>query len=201
MWAQAAGYAQPGFTFENVPLDDLDATLTWGQSSTTPGEIFDFQNNSVSILPSSLGRGRTYFVIEYQLDVRRDRGRRDDEPRYPPPECHRGRCICANHHTTLLQQQHGRIHSRVLPPHRKHATTHCHVIQLLILSRCRTFPLLAPHVSCRLSVYVFVLTEFKALTNASSLPSPQSDGSVNGFLGFANPEVAPSSFVSVGALT
>jgi hypothetical protein len=123
MWAQAAGYAQPGFTFENVPLDDLDATLTWGQSSTTPGEIFDFQNNSVSILPSSLGRGRTYFVIEYQLDVWRDSGRGSVEPGYPPPKCHRDGCIRASHHATLLQQQHGCIHSRVLPPNRKHATT------------------------------------------------------------------------------
>jgi hypothetical protein len=54
-------------------------------------------------------------------------------------------------------------------------------------------------VSCRLSVYAFVLTQFKALANASSLPSPQSDGSIHGYLGFANPEPAPSAFVSATA--
>jgi hypothetical protein len=59
-WAQAAGYAQPGFDLENIPLDVLDATLAWGQNNTTPAEIFNFQNNPVSILPSSLGRDGTY---------------------------------------------------------------------------------------------------------------------------------------------
>lgn len=49
MWAQPAGYAQPGFTFKNYPLDVLDATLAWGQGGTIPAEISDFQNNSVGI--------------------------------------------------------------------------------------------------------------------------------------------------------
>ena len=48
-WAQPAGYAQPGFTFENDPFDVLDATFAWGQDSTTPAEISDLQNNAVGI--------------------------------------------------------------------------------------------------------------------------------------------------------
>lgn len=47
-WAQAAGYAQPGLVAENILLDDLDATLAWGQRGMTPAEPFDFQNNFVS---------------------------------------------------------------------------------------------------------------------------------------------------------
>jgi hypothetical protein len=124
MWAQAVGYAQPGFNFENIPLDVLDDTLTGGQSGTTPAGVSDYQDNSVSTSPSGLGCDRTYFVIGYQLDVRRDSDRGDVEPGCPPPECHRDRYIRAGHHPTLLQQQHGRIQSRILPPNRKHATTH-----------------------------------------------------------------------------
>jgi hypothetical protein len=47
VWAQAAGYAQPGLD-EGIPLDILDATLAWGRSGTSSAE-FDFQNNFVSI--------------------------------------------------------------------------------------------------------------------------------------------------------
>ena len=48
LWAQAAEYAQPGLD-EGIQLDILDATLAWGQSSTSPAEL-DLQNNFVSIL-------------------------------------------------------------------------------------------------------------------------------------------------------
>lgn len=49
VWAQAAGYAEPGLTVGDFSLDDLDATLAWGQGGTTPAEAFGFQNYSVSI--------------------------------------------------------------------------------------------------------------------------------------------------------
>jgi hypothetical protein len=52
-------------------------------------------------------------------------------------------------------------------------------------------------VSSCLPAYSFVLTPFKAL---GSLPSPQSDGSLNGYLGFPNAEAGPSSFVSTSLL-
>ena len=47
LWAQVAGYAQPGLD-EGIPLDILDATLAWGQSGTSSTEL-DLQNNFVSI--------------------------------------------------------------------------------------------------------------------------------------------------------
>lgn len=48
IWAQAAGYAQPGLA-EGIPLDIIDATLALGQSGTAFAEPLDFQNNFVSI--------------------------------------------------------------------------------------------------------------------------------------------------------
>ncbi len=46
VWARAARYAQPGRTVENFSLDDLDATIAWGQSS--PTETYGSQRLSVS---------------------------------------------------------------------------------------------------------------------------------------------------------
>jgi hypothetical protein len=49
MWAR---YAQPEHTDEGIPLDILDATLAWGQGGKSSIEMFDFENNSVSIFAS-----------------------------------------------------------------------------------------------------------------------------------------------------
>jgi hypothetical protein len=69
--------------------------------------------------------------------------------------------------------------------------------------RRRTFPFLTHLVSRRLPVYSFVLTQFrfKALTNSSSLLSPQGDRFVDELILLPIPGAAPSDMVSTSAPT
>ena len=136
------------------------------------------------------------FAIGHRPDVRSDSGREQVEPWRPFPEYHRDGYVRISH-VTLLQCEHGHTHPWIfLSSTRKYATVCCRFIKFLILLRCRTFPMPARLVSRRLPAYSFVLTQFKTMTGDSSHPSPESDDSLDEFLGFANPGAAPSSFVS-----
>ena len=50
MWARLGEYTQPGPDEEGVPLDILDETLAWGASRMTTAELFNFEDNLVSII-------------------------------------------------------------------------------------------------------------------------------------------------------
>ena len=206
MWAQAAGYAQQELTNGAFSFDGLDGTAAWGQSSTLPAPTYDSELPNIFVSTAVLEIGvELTFVIGYRLDLRwHGPSRRYTREWSLARGYHRDGCygVRADPRPTVPHRRHGGIDARyIFQPICERATVSCVITRFLTLLKPQDFTNSLSGTPCKSPPPAYksvVLTQSKALTNVSSVPSPQSDGTGDGFIPFPSFE-ATSSCVSLRA--
>ncbi|KAI9443104.1 hypothetical protein H4582DRAFT_2195469 [Lactarius indigo] len=173
-WAQATGYAQPGLTIDNFSFDDLGATVAWGQSATLFDGAFGLQNISDTDWTSG-GTAPAEDMLGLGVSLA-DAAAADTMAFAPAP--------------TLPSPTDPTDGIDVFP--QDLFFTQSDFFDSLSGTPCRS-----PPPACD----SFVLTQSKAPTDGSSAPSPESDGTGDGFLPFPTFEGAASYFPPGPSLT